>query len=36
MQAMYKFQKLEENANCFYTAQELIEETINTLEELDQ
>lgn len=36
MQAMYKFQKLEENANCFYTAQESIEETINTLEELDQ
>ena len=36
MQAMAKFQKLEENAEGFYTAQESIEECINTLDEFEE
>lgn len=36
MQAMERFQKLQENADCLSTAQEQIEDVINTLEELEQ
>lgn len=36
MQAMEKFQKLEENAEGFYCAQESIEECINTLDEFEE
>lgn len=36
MQAMAKFQKLEENAEGFYCAQESIEECINTLDEFEE
>ena len=35
MQAMEKFQKLQENADTLATAQELIEEAIGALEELE-
>lgn len=35
IQAMERFQKLEENADTLYTAQESIEEAINTIEELE-
>lgn len=35
MQAMERFQKLEENATCLYVAQEQVEEVVNTLEELE-
>lgn len=36
MQSMEKFQKLQENADCLSTAQEQVEDVINTLEELEQ
>lgn len=36
MQAMERFQKLQENADCLSTAQEQVEDVINTLEELEQ
>ena len=36
MQAMERFQKLQENADTLYTAQESIEEALSTLEELEE
>ena len=36
MQAMERFQKLQENSDCLSTAQEQVEDVINTLEELEQ
>lgn len=36
MQAMEHFQKLQENADTLYTAQESIEEALSTLEELEE
>lgn len=36
MQAMERFQKLTENADTLYTAQEQLQEAFETLEELEQ